>query len=68
MTARASCTVIAFPLERVRPAAPRAQGAPAEVLIFTGVRIVRHPEELALLPKAHAGSPRRKRGGGRTSR
>jgi hypothetical protein len=45
MTARAS-SVIEFPAERLRRAAPRAPGQEsAEVVIFTGVRIERLAEE-----------------------
>ena len=49
--------VIEFPLDRVRPAKGREQGAPpAEVLIFTGVRIERLGEEVSSMPLPRPGA------------
>jgi hypothetical protein len=63
MTARASSIVIAFPAERVRPAAPCEPGTSAgEVLIFTGVRIERLPDDGEAVPKARSGLGRKRRG------
>ena len=50
-------SVIEFPLDRVRPAAGREQGAPpAEVLIFTGVRIERLGDETPPMPLPRPGA------------
>jgi len=66
MTARASNSVIEFPRDRVRPAAPRQDpGCSAEVLIFTGVRIERLPDDGAHVPTARNGLTRKGRGGRR---
>lgn len=41
MTARTHSAVVEFPQARVRPAATLPDGASADVVIFTGVRIER---------------------------
>ena len=56
MTTRADSAVIEFPQARVRPAAPLAEGATAEVVIFTGVRIERLPSPAKRQPRNSAGS------------
>lgn len=62
MTGRDSSIVIEFPASRVRPAAPRGDGiGQAEVMIFTGVRIERLPEEPRNLPATGSGLTRRRR-------
>lgn len=55
MTTRADSAVIEFPQARVRPAAPLPEGAMAEVVIFTGVRIERLYDLAERLP-----SPRKR--------
>lgn len=55
MQARPTSTVIAFPLDRVRPCGGETTGASAEVLIFTGVRIERMYDLAERLPPARAG-------------
>lgn len=50
MQARVNSTVIAFPLDRVRP--PRTDAQLGEVLIFTGVRIERMYDLAERLPHA----------------
>ena len=61
MQARWTNTVIEFPLDRVRPASGEAAGANAEVLIFTGVRIERLPDEPQGVPTTGSGITRRGR-------
>jgi hypothetical protein len=65
MTSRAGNSVIEFPRDRVRPAAGAPSACPAEVLIFSGVRIERLPEDGEPLPKARSGLARKRRGGRR---
>ena len=55
MKSRATSTVIAFPLERVRPAAEEMPAGGCEVLIFTGVRIERMYDLAERLPPARTG-------------
>ena len=56
-------SVIEFPRDRVRPAAQReGLEQSAEVLIFTGVRIERMPDDGEQLPKARNGMTRKGRG------
>ena len=63
MTAPASTAVIEFPQARVRPAAPREPGAAsAVVVIFSGVRVERLPEEPQSMPKAPGGIRGKRRG------
>lgn len=50
MQARATGTVIAFPLARVRPAAGEGQATGGEVVIFTGVRVERMYDLAERLP------------------
>jgi hypothetical protein len=62
MTGRDSNSVIEFPANRVRAIAPREEGAPAaEVLIFTGVRIERMPEDPKGIAAPRPGLSRRGR-------
>ncbi len=62
MTSHDSAIVIEFPASRVRPAAPREAGSPsADVVIFTGVRIERLPEEPHGFPATGNGISRRGR-------
>lgn len=63
MRARASSHVIEFPQARVRPAAQREPGTcSAEVVIFSGVRIERLPEEPQEVSKARRSLSRKGRG------
>lgn len=55
MQARRNSAVIAFPLDRVRPAGGETSGTSAEVLIFTGVRIERMYDLAERLPPARTG-------------
>ena len=51
MKARARCAVIAFPIERVRPAGEGVRGdGRGEVVIFTGVRVERLCDDVKPLP------------------
>jgi hypothetical protein len=66
MTARAGNSVIEFPRDRVRPTAPReASGCSADVVIFTGVRIERLPDDGGSLTRAQGNLSRKDRGGRR---
>jgi hypothetical protein len=66
MTARAGNSVIEFPSDKVRPTAPReASGCSAEVVIFTGVRIERMPDDGGCVTRAQSGLTRKGRGGRR---
>lgn len=56
MRAPETSTVIAFPQARVRPPAAEAASTPAEVLIFTGVRVERMPDLAERLPPARNGA------------
>ena len=64
MTGRSASSIIEFPRDRVRPAREEP-GCSAEVLIFTGVRIERLPDDGEQIPKARTGLPRKGRGGRR---
>ena len=55
MQSRATSTVIAFPLDRVRPATGEKRVADGEVLIFTGVRVERMYDLAERLPPARTG-------------
>lgn len=55
MQAPRNSAVIAFPLDRVRPAGGEPTGASAEVLIFTGVRVERMYDLAERLPPARTG-------------
>ncbi len=57
MTARDHSTVVEFPQARIRPAASLPEGASAEVVMFTGVRIERLYDLAERLPPA----PKRQR-------
>ncbi len=59
MTARYHSAVVEFPLARVRPPATLPDGASAEVVIFTGVRIERLHDLAERLPSARKRPPRR---------
>jgi hypothetical protein len=62
MTSRYSSIVIEFPASRVRPATPRIGTSPsADVVIFTGVRIERLPDEPQGVPTTGSGITRRGR-------
>jgi hypothetical protein len=66
MTARAGNSVIEFPRDRVRPTAPREpSGCSAEVVIFTGVRIERLPDDDGCATQAQSRLSRKNRGGRR---
>ena len=52
MQARATSTIIAFPLDRVRPPCAEAKAEAGEVLIFTGVRVERMYDLAERLPPA----------------
>jgi hypothetical protein len=52
MTARDHSAVVEFPKARVRPAAALPEGASAEVVIFTGVRVERLYDLAERLPSA----------------
>jgi hypothetical protein len=66
MTARAGNSVIEFPSDRVRPTAPREpSGCSAEVVIFTGVRIERLPDDGGCVTRAQGNLSRKDRGGRR---
>lgn len=63
MTGPAGTSVIEFPRDRARPAAAREPSEhSAEVLIFTGVRIERLPDDGEQVPKARNGLTRKGRG------
>ena len=55
MQARLTSAVIEFPLDRVRPSSGETNGAKAELLIFTGVRIERMYDLAERLPPARSG-------------
>lgn len=55
MQARETSTVIAFPLDRVRPPRQEARREDGEVLIFTGVRVERMYDLAERLPPARTG-------------
>ena len=64
MRALTDRAVIAFPLDRVRPAAsPAAAGPSAEVLIFTGVQVERMCDPAERLAPARLRPTSRTRGG-----
>jgi hypothetical protein len=66
MTARAGNSVIEFPRDRVRPTAAREpSGCSADVVIFTGVRIERLPDDGGSVTRAQSGLSRKGRGGRR---
>jgi hypothetical protein len=55
MQPRVTDTVIAFPLDRVRPATGERHVAGGEILIFTGVRVERMYDLAERLPPARTG-------------
>jgi|GEM_PF-5913490 len=55
MQARVTSTVIAFPLDRVRPPRAGTRAEEGEVLIFTGVRVERMYDLAERLPPARTG-------------
>ena len=55
MQARLTSAVIEFPLDRVRPSGGEPNGAVAEVLIFSGVRVERIYDLAERLPPARSG-------------
>jgi hypothetical protein len=66
MTARAGNSVIEFPRDRVRPTAAREpSGCFAQVVIFTGVRIERLPDDGGSVTRAQGNLNRKDRGGRR---
>lgn len=58
MTAPTHSALIDFPQDRVRPAAPLPNGATAEVVIFSGVRIERLYDLAERLPTRRKRSSR----------
>lgn len=56
MRARAESAVIEFPQDRVRPSCSGEARGPAEIMIFTGVRIERMYDLAERLPAARTGS------------
>jgi hypothetical protein len=66
MTARAGNGVIEFPRDRVRPTSPREPaGCSADVVIFTGVRFERLPDDAGSVNRAQGRISRKDRGGRR---
>jgi len=55
MQARVTNTIIAFPLDRVRPPRSEVREETGEVLIFTGVRVERMYDLAERLPPARSG-------------
>ncbi|MFM8746796.1 MAG: hypothetical protein ACKOED_09035 [Aestuariivirga sp.] len=63
MRASTDCAVIAFPMDRVRPAAAQGGHGAGEVVMFTGVRVERLYDLAERLPAARTGSTQNGRRG-----